>query len=121
MTEQDLEMLTGWLRERMPGYQLQWESRDGMHVFEVRKSEKEKKKEKKRQRRPDGENGSAVLIFPDRFSNGDEWPSLAELQRAMETASVASLLTKGRRLRLRADEQEEMRKVWVEDLDPSET
>lgn len=115
MTDQDLEALTRWLRERMPGYRLQRERRDDAHVFEVRRDAKEGKKQKKRGAEGDGDR--ALLVLPGRFTDGGEWPSLAELQRALETASVDSLLMKGRRLRVRSGNQEEMRKVWVQDMD----
>lgn len=119
MTERDIEALTGWIRERMPGYDLRREHRDGMHVFEVR--EDVKGAGKQRRQEADGEAEPALLALPGRFSDGDEWPSLAELQRALETASVPSLLMKGRRLRVRGGEQQDMRKVWVEDMDPAGT
>lgn len=120
MTDQDLEALTGWIRERMPGYRLHRKSRNGMHVFEVREGKEVREGEEEREGEADAESLDALLVLPARFSDGSDWPSLAELQRALETASVPSLLTKGRRLRLRADEQEEMRKIWVEDVAPAE-
>lgn len=103
MTDQDVEELTGWLRERMPGHRVERETMDGTHRFEVRESESG----------PDDDHGS--LALPTRFSSGSEWPTLDEVRRALETASVATLLPKGRRLALRGETGDDMRKVWVED------
>lgn len=117
MTEDDLEALTDWLRGRMPGYDLELErgTEDDTLVLEVRESGEDGKSG---QREGRGEEASAGLLWmPARISEGGDWPSLAEVKRALETAAVSSLLTKGRHLALRMpDRKDDMRKLWVEDV-----